>query len=363
MSPASQRVTGDVLLVGSMPFEKPEQSFREVAERVGGHLSSLPDGEVGPRKNWVGMLPELVYSQHPDLEELRSPATGTMEQPADPDWDEGQEGFWTFRVKPGAEIRFDDLLYGTFALESYDIFRRQREEGVIPQGVRFQVSLPAPMSAVDFSFEEPEHYPMLRRAYMDALRREIDKMLERIPEEDLAIQYDLAWEVVDLAMGDRSFFRFWPRRSFEEKLEDHLSQIPAMSEAVPEGALLGYHWCYGTWGGWPMTELTDLSLCVRLSNEAVRRSRRRVDWVHMPVSVDPDDAFFAPLADLDIRDTKVFLGLIHETDVEGFPARVEKAHRYRSDFGVAGVCGYGRLDPAELPAVLDAHKECADRLS
>ena len=38
-------------------------------------------------------------------------------------------------------------------------------------------------------------------------------------------------------------------------------------ETIPEDVLIGYHLCYGTWGGWPMTEVDDLSLCVRLSNE------------------------------------------------------------------------------------------------
>jgi hypothetical protein len=289
--------------------------------------------------------------------------TGDLEQPEDAHWNEEQEGFWTFRAKPGADVRFDDLLYGTAALESYDVFRRLRDEGTIEPHVRFQVSLPAPMSAIDFSFEDPDQYPALRRAYMDGLRREIEKMLGTIPEDDLVIQYDLAWEVVDLAMGDRNFFRFWPKRTFEEKFEDHVAQMPAMSEAVPEKTLLGYHWCYGTWGGWPMVDLKNLELCVRLSNEAVRRSSRRVDYVHMPVVVDPDDAFFAPLADLDVGDTKVYLGLIHETDVDGFPRRLELAQRHLSDFGVGGVCGYGRLDPSELPAVLEAHRECAKQLS
>ncbi|MGH3501548.1 MAG: hypothetical protein ACRDQA_11770 [Nocardioidaceae bacterium] len=34
---------------------------------------------------------------------------------------------------------------------------------------------------------------------------------------------------------------------------------------------------------------------------------------------------------LQIGDTKVFLGLVHEADVEGFPRRLELARRYLSD--------------------------------
>lgn len=362
---STNRVTGDVLLVGSMPFDDVESVFRAAEEGLRGHVGSLPDGEVGPRKDWVGMLPPLVFASHPALEEVTPPAAGELEQPehdeAAPPAEE-LDGFWTFRVRPGAEIRFDDLLYGRFAKQSYDVFRRLRDEGVIEPGVRFQLCLPAPNSAINAFFEDPAQWPAVQRAYLDRLEEEIDDVLATIPADDLAVQFDHAWEVVDLAMDERNYFRFWPKSTVEEKLERHTHWLHELSQAVPDEALLGFHWCYGTWGGWPMTAMADLGLCVRLSNEAVRRSSRRVDYVHMPIVQDPDAAFFAPLADLDIGETKVFLGLIHENDVEGFPRRLALARERLTDFGVAGVCGYGRLDPAELPAVLRAHTVCAGEL-
>ena len=59
----------------------------------------------------------------------------------------------------------------------------------------------------------------------------------------------------------------------------------------------------------------------------------------------------------------MFLGIIHHEDgVEGFRHRLELAHRYLQDFGIAGVCGYGRVDPAELAEVLRVHRECATLL-
>lgn len=40
--------------------------------------------------------------------------------------------------KAGINTGYDDA-----AIESYAIFKRLREEGIIPQGVRFQVGLPS----------------------------------------------------------------------------------------------------------------------------------------------------------------------------------------------------------------------------
>ena len=196
------------------------------------------------------------------LGELAQPEEG--ERPPDE-----QEGYWTFRIKPGADFRFSDLTYGRFARESYEVFKRLRDEGAIESGVRFQLCLPAPNSAINAFFEDASEWPRVQRAYMDRLSEEIEETLETIPANDLAIQFDHAWEVVDLAMGERNFFRFWPKSTLEEKFERHVSWIEELSQTVPADSWLGYHWCYGTWGGWPMTAMADLDLCVRLSNESV----------------------------------------------------------------------------------------------
>jgi hypothetical protein len=85
-----------------------------------------------------------------------------------------------------------------------------------------------------------------------------------------------------------------------------MTDLVDLASGIPEAVPLGLHWCYGTWGGWPMTEMPNLGLCVRLSNEAVKRIKRRVDYVHMPVVPNPDDAFLAPLHELHVGGTRVF---------------------------------------------------------
>jgi len=362
----NSRVTGDVLLVGSLPFETSEDAFRACGEALGGHAGWLPDGEVGPRTNWVGMLPMLVLGDHPDLEETLFPPGRTLEQP-DRDADIGPiediPGIWNFRVKPGHDLRFDDLKYGSFATESYAVFRRLRDEGVIEPGVRFQVSLPAPHSAIDGFFEDAQQWPQVYAAYREGMRREIATMLDVIPADDLVIQWDAAWEFVDMAMGEKNFFAFWPKLTVEEKFQRHAEQLDGLGDGIPDETLLGIHWCYGTWGGWPMAAMPDLGLCVRMSNEAKRRIGRRLDYVHMPVAREPTDAFFAPLGDLDIGDTKVFLGMVHHTDgIDEFRHRRDLARAHLRDFGIGSVCGYGRVEPGLLPQILQIHSDDADEL-
>ena len=66
---------------------------------------------------------------------------------------------------------------------------------------------------------------------------------------------------------------------------------------------------------------------------------------------------------LEIGDTKVFLGIVHHTDgIEDFRRRRDLARKHLPSFGIASVCGYGRVDPGELDHVLRVHAACAEAL-
>ncbi len=76
----TSRVTGDVLLVGSMPFDTAEEAMRLSGEKIGPYVPALPDGETGDRVTWVGSLPLRIFSAHPDLVESHRPS-GPLQQP------------------------------------------------------------------------------------------------------------------------------------------------------------------------------------------------------------------------------------------------------------------------------------------
>jgi hypothetical protein len=366
--PEESRMQGEVLLVGSLPWETVDEVLANAAV-LGDHAACLPDGEVGARRFWVTFLPTRTYSAHPDLVESRSPNDTFDHQPSADDatpvrTGAAREFHWTFQLRPGVEsLRFDDLGYADIAAESYATFCARRDAGEIAPNVRFQVSLPATSSGVDQFFDDPVQWPVVHAAYRDAMRREIQTILQTIPADDLVIQFDLAWEVVDLSIGDEQYFPFWPEATFAEKFARHTDLLVELCPDIPDEVLLGFHWCYGTWGGWPMTDMQDLALCVALSNDTVPRAGRRVDYVHMPVTVDPGPEFFAPLADLDIGDMRVYLGLVHHEDgIDGCRRRMEMAGAVLDDFGVGAVCGYGREDPAQVTDVLELHRACAEEM-
>jgi hypothetical protein len=345
------RGRGDILLVGSVPLESAREVFTTCATALGSHLDTLPDGEVGPRKTWIQCQALLVFNGHPSIETITRPNT--------PDGlARAYEDNWAFRLKPGVEtIDFPDLHYARWAIESYAVFRELRDRGVIPTGARFQVSLPTPLGGFATFFPVPSDRELVGPAYEAAMLREVATICARIPHDDLAIQWDVCVEILEVVTGAAAMLG--------DPFARAAAQFGRISRAIPSGAALGFHFCYGDLAHRHLVEPDTLALSVRMANLAIDHAGRRVDWVHLPVPIARnDDAYFAPLRDLKHSNSKVFLGLVHLQDgVAGSLARAQTTRRHLAHFGIATECGLGRRQPETLAEVLRIHREVADRLA
>ena len=350
-------MTGAALLVGSVPLDTAEEVFRSFGGLLGPSLMAMPDGEVGPRKHWISKVHYQVLAGHPELETVRRPQPENGVERLNP---RNAADSWQFKVKEGIElVRFGDpgwrLSYARDAVNSYFVFKTLRDQGVLPKHLRFQVSLPSVNSALPPRiFPNPADIAKIRPGYTDALAAEIGTIVQKIPGKDLAIQWDCATEVQDA-------YGAIPGFSAETAIERNLDQFRKLSPLVPESALLGYHFCFGTLGGWPRFAPADLSATVALANAVIEASGRRVDWIHIPVLDGVDDAFFAPLRELRPRGARVYLGIIHH--MADFKDRLAKARKYLPEFGVAAYCGFGRMAPSEMSTVLDEHLQAIKAIS
>jgi methionine synthase II (cobalamin-independent) len=245
-------------------------------------------------------------------------------------------------------LRFDNLGYADWALESYETFSRLKAEGVIPPAVRFQVDLPSP-GVVAAMLAVPEQFKAIQSAYRAGLFAEIQRMLETVPAEELAIQWDCT------EPGD------WT--GFPSPLQElGLDGLAGYAEGVPPGVEIGYHLCYGDFEHKHGAEPDSLGGAVEIANGIYARVERRIDWVHFAVPRDRDDAaYFAPLSNLEARpETRVALGLVHYTDgLEGARRRMEAARKVLPDFAVATECGFGRRPPETIRDLMRMHVEAA----
>ena len=135
----------------------------------------------------------------------------------------------------------------------------------------------------------------------------------------------------------------FPGRQRTNKLERNLAPVSALSPHVPAATALGYHLCYGTLGGWPMVEPKNLSMTVKFANRAVARSGRRVDFIHIPILDTEDESYFAPLRELDVGDTKIYFGTIHDLGrKDSFKRRLEILRRYVPQVRLSGALRLGK---------------------
>jgi hypothetical protein len=339
--PANSR-NRKVLLVGSVPLASAKDVFAESANRLGDLMPRIPDGETGVRTMWILCQKEVMAKvENLKIHHQFDIAPGLAQA--------------VYEVSdPTKPIRFPSLNYAAAARDSYREFVELKKNGRIDATTKFQVSLPTAVAVLS-GFVVPESQALVEKPYTEALKREVEEIAGSIPHQDLAIQWDVAHEVLFLAG--------WKLETFVDRSMDGLlRRVADLGNAVPGDVDLGFHLCYGDPGHKHLVEPSDLGLSVELANAIVARIGRPVQWIHMPVPRNrADDAYFEPLTQLQLpATTELYLGLVHLTDgIKGARERVETAKRYRPDFGVACECGFGRRDPATVLPLLDLHREVA----
>jgi hypothetical protein len=332
-----------VHLVGSVPLGGAEEVFRTVASVLGDRLRRIPDGETGPRSDWIGWQ-YPVFSSQPQF------------QPASPGAASSYRALPQLRLRSGVAadgMRFDELGYASAAMASHAIFARLREEGVIPSHTRFLVSLPTPLAPVA-AFVALEHQADLEPAYEAQMAREVERILDAIPPSDLAIQWDARYE---FAMLDGAIAVWFgdPRTSILERLL-------RLGRRVPPEVELGYHLCYGDEEHGHFSEPQDSKDLVAVANALGDGLERPLNWIHMPVPERrDDDGWFAPMRDLRLRpETELYLGLLHPADRdEGALRRIAAARRHVPVFGVGTECGWGRGTAEAVMGLLELHRGVA----
>jgi len=347
---------GETLLVGSMPSRSTGEALETFGGALGPYLASLPDGEVGWRQFWITGVHIGVFAIHPDLEVIERPRREDGIECMIP---HDATDNWNFRVREGVErVTFGHpgrrLGYYQEAVNSYDVFRRLKAQGCLPDGLRFQVSIPTSVSALPPRvFPVPGDLEKVRPGYIEAARAEIAAITREIPSQELAIQWDCATELQDAYGAVEGL----PPEAMVKRNLDH---IAALSGDIPSAVLLGFHLCFGTLGGWPRFKVDSLDRAVLLANAIIEVAGRRVDWVHLPLLARMDDAYYAPLAELAPGDTRIYLGMIH--NMETLAERLSFARRYLKDFGVAAYCGFGRRTSSDVAEILKDHMTAVDLL-
>jgi len=340
----------DVHLVGSVPLADVQHVFATVSAALGPHLKRIPDGETGERSDWITWL-EPVFAGNAALERsnelFRIHATGTARL--------------RYRLMPGktvADVSFDNLFYADVAKRSYVEFAALKKQGVVPKGCRFQIDLVPAHSVIWLFLQDDLHQP-LDPVYNVALKREIDKIAQALPHDQISIQFDVASAVfARLQRNEPNAYG----KNRDEMLATFSRILKDLAERVPKDIELLFHFCYGDSNHKHVIEPRDMADLVDMANRLTADIERPINLIHMPVPRDrSDDGYFSPLSRLRLRpETELCLGLVHYTDgVAGTRQRLAAAERHVTRFSIATECGFGRRNSATIPELLRIHAAVA----
>jgi hypothetical protein len=330
-------------LVGSVNLGSNREVFESVSRAIPSGLQRLPDGETDrPFVTW--MMPRII--QNPGVELKEGGAMGGL--------------LPKLSVRPSDDpLEFDNLGFADAAVASYAVFSELKSAGTIAPEVRFQVSIPS-AATLSVALADVSEQEVLHEALLQALVREIESLVKRIPHRELAIQFDLPAEIGVL----EGVFPAWTGPTPTPLAE----QAARLASTVPDDVEIGFHLCYGDpppsegERGQHWADPKDAGVLVGLANALSAAVSRPIQWIHIPVPIKRDDEdYFRPLGDLKLKpQTKMFLGLVHDLDgPEGAQRRMRAAQPFLSEFGVGTECGMGRVPTSEIPGLLELHGELA----
>lgn len=336
-----------VHFVGTIGLDSTEEVFATIGELLGPHVVRCPDGETGGRRQWVmWQYPFLRSSRYLELDHAGTRAGADVVR---------------LKLAQGVtpqEIHFGELGYAREARISYLDFLAARHRGELPEATRFQVCLPTPYEVL-WPYLSPEALEAAEPAYEQAMAKEIQRIIAAIPPSELAIQWDVCFEMM---MWDGGFAAMPRFSGIETVFAERFGRI---CRTVPEAVQLGFHLCYGDNDAKHFIEPKDLGPAVAFANLLVGSAGRRIDWVHMPVPMNrKDEAYFAPLRELQRQNDlpEIFLGLVHAGDgVAGTKERMRAANSFLEPFGIATECGMARVRTREqVLDLLRIHAAAAD---
>jgi hypothetical protein len=339
-----------VHLVGSVPMQDAEAVFTTVSRALGSRLKRIPDGETGDRLDWIAWL-EPIFARSSALEKTNE--FFRIHGHA--------KGWFRYGLRPGksaSDISLDNLLYADTAIASYAVFSRLKRLGKILPETRFQVDL-VPAHSLSWLFLVDDLHAPFDPIFNAALKREITRIEQAIPHEELAIQFDIASAVfARLQREEPSAYG----TTKSETLENFTRIVVDLCNHVPASVELLLHLCYGDNNHKHVVEPIDTSDMVAFTNNVAERLNRPLNLVHMPVPRDRfDEAYFRPLQQLAVHpETEICLGLVHHTDgIAGSEKRLSVARQFVRDFSIATECGFGRRDPSTLHELLHIHAALA----
>ena len=335
---------------GSVNLPDAETVMREISSRIPNGVRRMTEGETGERNYWV-FFQRQKFAAMPEFEEAPVPETGG-----------DYERIPVLRLAAGVapeSVSWPDIGYANAYQSSFDTFRRLQDDGIIGPDTRMQLQFPTPIAAL--SMVSPEDAQRLAPHYATALFADLQHALDRLPHDRIAVQWDVAVEIGLLTGG-------FPVQA--PPFEVIVAGLAACLDQVPDDVPVGVHLCYGDYQHAHFVEPESIALQVQLVNALTDATRRPPAFAAFTVPQGRNDAaYFEPLRELraDPATELAFALVPYHPDDQPSGTTAEQAKLIDTylgespggvrDWSVCTECGMGRVDRADIPRLLDLHRE------
>jgi len=338
---------------GSVNLTDAETVMREISSRIPHGIRRMTDGETGDRNYWISFQTRK-FEQMPEFETV---SVGKAYESA-PDAPPMPQ----LRLTDGASaelIDWPNLGYADEYSKSFATFERMRNEGTFAAEVRFQLQYPTPLASIATTIA-PDDLPNVAASYEEALFADLDTALERLPHDRLAVQWDVAVEfgALEGAMGPKV------------PIDQIAPGLVRCIERVPADVPVGMHLCYGDYGHQHFKQPESLQMQVDLVNAVISATHRPLRFVSFTVPQGRNDsAYFEPLGGLRTgSETELYFALVpYHPDsqapgttaeqIEHIDAALINSRAGARQWGICTECGMGRVDPRDVPRLLDLHSQ------
>jgi hypothetical protein len=233
--------------VGSIPVATAEDAMRLAVDRLGPDLDYLPDGETGPRGNWVIPMIE-AFRKNPDLRLTR-----------EGDWSD-YDKLPRFALRPGRRLYGAAIDPGIASAVAGALPAFHAVQAGQPQRT-FQVGIPGDVDLAMFTFG-PSGPVRHLRPFTEALAVVMHQVYELLGG-DVLFQVEIPVEQVALTRAPAA-----ARPALANLLARRLA---ALAQGAPEGARFGLHLCLGDMNHRPLGQVSDAAPLVALANAATAR--------------------------------------------------------------------------------------------
>jgi hypothetical protein len=326
-----------------------ETVMREICARIPVGVTRIPDGETGDRSGWI-LFQLAKFTESGSFRVVPPP----------PDEPDQYRDLPTLELADGvsvADVRWPDPGYSLPYLDSYATFRELVAEGVIGDGVRFQVEFPTPTACLVWMTQEVD---ALRASYEKVLFADLAAVLAAVPADQIAVQWDVAVEFFALEGA--------PPQATGPLLEAISRDLARCLDQVPADIPAGLHLCYGDLEHSHFMPPPSLARQCQLLDAVSAAAHRPISFASFTVPQDQTDpAYFAPLAELRAGpQTQLYFSLVPYYPARQDPgatgkqvalidAALAQTQAGARPWGVSTECGMGRAERADVTALLDQH--------